>query len=143
MDTHLRRYIRAQTKAKLVKPWLDAILGESDTVLERRVIAATSTIGTSDQNIRIQSAAKGRRMSGGLQPKLDYPGVEFGSDRNKVTKYTRQGHVVRRHTARQMPARRNAGPFYVSARKMIPRLASLWVQTIVHTVADVFEGRIR
>ena len=35
----------------------------------------------SNQNVRIQAANKGRRLSGGLDPKTDYPAVEFGANR--------------------------------------------------------------
>lgn len=143
MDRNLKRYIRAQTKAKMTTPWLEAIQSRASTSLERRVIASTATVATSDQNIRIQSAAKGRRLPGGLNPKTEYPAVEFGADRQKKNTYTRQGTRVTRHTARQMKPRNRKGyVFYPAAREMIPRLASLWVQTIVRTVADIFEGRI-
>lgn len=128
----------------MTRPWLDAIMGEARTSLEQRVISATSTIATSDQNIRIQSAAKGRRLSGGLNPKTDYAGVEFGADREKKTSYVRQGSRVTRRTRAQFKPRRKSGyVFYPAARKMVPRLASLWVQTIVRTVADIFDGSVK
>jgi hypothetical protein len=67
--------------------------------------------------------------------------VEFGAAHKKVT-YTRDGHRVTRNTTAQFKGRRRAGyVFYPAAKKMIPRLASLWVQTVVKTYADIFEGR--
>ena len=71
-DRETRRAIRTFTKAEIIKPWLDAVAGEASTSIERRVISSTATVAVSDQNIRIQSASKGRKLSGGLLPKQDY-----------------------------------------------------------------------
>lgn len=124
-DRETRKSIRQYTKANMTRPWLDAIDKEASTVVERRVIASTATVAVSDQNIRIQSAAKGRPLSGGLNPKVHYGPVEFGSSRHKQFR----------------PRNRSGYVFYPAAKKMIPRLASLWVQTVVKTFADIFEGK--
>lgn len=140
-DRDVQRAIRTFTKQRLTTPWLEAINNEATTTLERRVISATATVSVSNQNIRIQSAAKGRKLSGGLQPKVDYAPVEFGSGRHKTT-YTRKGHKVTRTTGTQFKSpNRNGYVFYPAAKKMIPRLASLWVQTVVKTYADIFDGK--
>ena len=142
LDTPVRRVIRLYTKSEPIRPWLDAINRRVTTVLERRVISATSTITTSDQNIRVQSAAKGRRLSQGLNPKTEYPAIEFGGNRESVTTYQRKGHTVRRHASRQLRARNSNGyVFYPAAREMFPRLASLWAQTIVRLIGDLFDGK--
>lgn len=140
-DREVRSAIRAFTKSELTRPWLEAINDRASSTLERRVISATSTIAVSDQNVRVQAASKGRRLSGGLQPKVDYPPVEFGAKQRKTT-YTRKGHRVTRNTTAQFKGRRPSGyVFFPAAREMVPRLASLWVQTVVKVYADIFEGR--
>lgn len=140
----VQRVIRVYTKAELTRPWLESINRRASTQLERRVIAGTATVSVSNQNVRIQSAAKGRRLSGGLNPKVEFPAVEFGADRNKVTSYTRKGSRVKRHTARQMRPRNKSGyVFYPAAKEMIPRLARLWVQTVVKLYGDIFDGKAR
>lgn len=140
-DREVQRAIRTFTKAELTRPWLEAINQEASTAVERRVISATATVAVSNQNIRIQSAAKGRKLSGGLQPKVDYAPVEFGSGRHKTT-YSRKGHWVTRTTGTQFKQPNRKGyVFYPAAERMIPRLASLWVQTVVKTFADIFDGK--
>lgn len=140
-DREVRSAIRAFTKSRITRPWLEAIANEADTTLEQRVIAGTSTVATSDMNVRVQSAAKGRRLSGGLNPKTDYAAVEFGATQQKRT-YMRKGHRVTRNTTAQFKGRKRSGHvFYPAAERMIPRLASLWVQTVVKTLADIFEGK--
>lgn len=125
----------------MTRPWLSAILDQASTRLERDVIGSTATVAVSDQNIRITAATKGRKLSGGLLPKVDYPGVEFGASHKKRT-YTRKGKKVTRNTTAQFKGRNRRGyVFYPAAREMIPRLASLWVQTVVKTYADIFEGK--
>lgn len=147
MDAPVRRYLRSLTKSKMTEPWLSEMNRRATTQLERRVLSATATVATSDQNIRITSASKGRRLRGGFDPKTEYAGVEFGANREKVKTYTRVSkggtrHRVTRHTARQLRGRRTSGyVFYPAAREMIPRLASLWVQTIVKGVSNVFNGK--
>lgn len=140
-DREVRSAIRTFTRAELTRPWLEAINDQASTILERRVISATATVKVSDQNIRITSATKGRRLSGGLSPKTDYAAVEFGAKGGKRT-YTRKGHKVTRNTTAQFKARNRKGyVFYPAATEMIPRLARLWVQTVVKTFADIFDGR--
>lgn len=138
----VQRVIRLYTKSELTRPWLEAINKRASTALERRVISSTATVSVSNQNVRIQSAAKGRKLSGGLNPKTEFPAVEFGANRNKVTSYTRKGHRVKRRTAVQMRPRNKSGyVFYPAASEMIPRLARLWVQTVVKVYGDIFDGR--
>jgi hypothetical protein len=140
-DAETRRAIRTFTKAEIVKPWLQAVLSEADTRLERRVIAATATIAVSDQNIRIQSAAQGRPLRGGAKPQDIYAGVEFGG-LGKKKRYMRKGQPVTRNTTAQFRGRRTQGyVFYPAAHEMIPRLARLWVQTVVKTYALIFDGK--
>lgn len=140
-DREVRSAMRSFTKARIVKPWMSELLEASHTRLERLTIGATATVAVSDQNIRIQAATKGRKLSGGFVPKVDYPGVEFGANHQKV-RYMRKGHPVRRNTTAQLrPRNRRGYVFYPTAKRMIPRLASLWVQTVVKTYADIFEGK--
>jgi hypothetical protein len=49
--------------------------------------------------------------------------------------------VTRNTTAQFKPRNRSGYVFYPAAKEMIPRLASLWVQTVVKTFADIFEGK--
>lgn len=140
-DKETRRAVTQYAKAEMVRPWLEGLNDRASTTLERRVIAGTATVAVSDQNVRIQAANKGRALSGGFRPKVDYGPVEFGAADKKVT-YRRKGHPVTRRTRAQFkPPTRQGTVFYPTAREMIPRLASLFVQTVVKVYADIFEGR--
>lgn len=124
IDKSFAAAIRKYTKAMAEPEWKKAIATRSNTRLERRVLSATTTVAVSSSNVRVSSGGKGRPLSGGLTMSQAAPAVEFGSNRYK-----------------QFGPRRMKGPFFRSAENMTPRLASLWVQTVVKTVALALEGK--
>jgi hypothetical protein len=116
----LRKYIKAMAEPE----WRKAVSGRSRTNLERRVISATTTVAVSSSNVTVASGAKGRPLSGGLSMSQAAPAVEFGAIRYK-----------------QFGPRRRKGPFYQAADSMFPRLAALFTQTIVKTMALALDGK--
>lgn len=145
IDKTLQKKVRDYTKAVAGPEWKQALAQRANTRLEHRVIVDTAVISVSNQNVRVQSASKGRRLSGGLDPKTDYAPVEFGMNAKGVT-YTRKSrkggtHRVTRVMGTQFPAARREGPFWQSARNMVPRIAALWVQTTVKTIGNALEGK--
>jgi len=147
LDKTIAKMTRQETKRIAAPEWTKALAERADTRLEHRVIVDTSVITVSNQNVRIQSASKGRALSGGLAPKADYPAVEFGADQTRTTTYRRRSpkgkvHTVTRHATHALKPRTAKGyVFFPAAREMIPRLAALWVQTTVRTIATAFEGK--
>lgn len=147
LDKTIQKMIRRETKTVAAPEWSKALAQRADTRLEQRVLVDTSVVTVSNQNVRVQSASKGRALSGGLNPKTEYPAVEFGADRSKKTTYDRRSpkgntHKVTRRAATGMKRRNGKGyVFYPAASEMIPRMARLWVQTTVRTIATALEGK--
>lgn len=146
LDKTVRKINRQQTKRIAAPEWQKALAQNSMTLLENRVLVNTAVVTVSDQNVRIQSASKGRPLSGGLNPKTDYHAIEFGADQTRRTTYdrTRKGnrHRVTRHATNGLRPRNPRGyVFFPTARSFIPRMASLWVQTTVRTIANALEGK--
>lgn len=143
----MQKMTRQETKRIAAPEWKKALAERADSRFEHRVIVDTSVVTVSNQNVRVQSASKGRPLSGGLNPKADYPAVEFGADRSRMSTYQRRSpnggsHSVTRHTSAQLKGRNpNGYVFYPSAREMVPRIARLWVQTVVRTIATALEGK--
>jgi hypothetical protein len=50
--------------------------------------------------------------------------------------------VTRNTHAQFRGPRRKGYVFYPAAQEMIPRLASLWVQTVVKMTGDMFRGKV-
>jgi hypothetical protein len=136
--------INKLTRTVMSPVWKSEIEGRARTRLDRRVIGAGVRVKAGNPPAGLAAQSK-RKLPGGMVPVEDWTGVEFGSDRGKVTTYTRQtrksGRVqVRRHTARQMPARSPKGRIaYAALRNIGPRMASLWVQTIVRVFSEAVE----
>lgn len=146
VDNTIAKMIRQQTKRVAVPEWTRALARRASSALDRRVMVNTATVAASNQNVRVSSAAKGRPLSGGLNPKTDWHAVEFGANQQQETTYRRRGrngpHTVTRRTNTGLPARNPRGRiFYPAAREMVPRLASLWVQTVVRTIGNALEGK--
>lgn len=145
MDRETAKAIRKYTKPELQAEWQQAVREHASTPLDHAVLADTARLSISDQNVTLKSASVGRSLAGGLSPKADYAAVEFGADRSKVETYTatsRKGKAYRvtRHTRRQLPPIVAKGRVvYPAAADIIPRIASLWVQTVVRTFYETIE----
>lgn|GEM_PF-852702 len=148
----IAKHIRAQTKRLGQAEWQRAMLEQAETRVEHRVLVATARASVSDQNIKLSSASVGRPLAGGLDPKRHYAAVEFGGNPEKYTEYLGRRKMtrgraqrifeVRRRTMRQLrPRRRQGYVFYPAANRMIPRIFSLWAQTVVRATAEALEGR--
>ncbi|GAB6856473.1 hypothetical protein [Microbacterium xylanilyticum] len=145
LDKTIQKMVRQETKRIAAPEWSEALRRRADSALEQKVIVGTAVVSVSNQNVRVQSANKGRPLSGGLSPKTDFPAVEYGADDDTQTykRRSRKGgtHNVTRHTAAQLKRRNARGyVFGPAASEMIPRLARLWVQTTVRTIAEALKG---
>lgn len=147
IDKTLQKQIRTQTKQVAAPEWTKALAERADTRLEHRVIVGTSVVTVSNQNVRVQAAGKGRALRGGLQPTRDYNAVEFGANTERAT-YQRRSRKGRMHSVTRVintqlkPHSGNRGyVFWPAAREMVPRMARLWAQTTVRTIANALEGK--
>lgn len=137
LPNEIRKQIRTSTRADALPIWQSSVRGHVQTALEAKVLLSTARVAVSNQNITLSSARVGRPLSGGLQPKRDYAAVEFGADHDKVLRYSarnKRGTVydVRRRTQTQFKPRKPTGyVIYPAAAEAIPRIASLWVQTVM------------
>ncbi|WP_295012493.1 hypothetical protein [uncultured Microbacterium sp.] len=145
LDKTIQKMIRQETKSIAAPEWTKALTKRANTALEQQVIVNTAVVSVSNQNVRAQSANKGRPLSGGLNPKTDYPAVEWGADDDTQVyeRRSRKGgmHSVKRHTARQFKRRSSGYVWGPTVQEMIPRLARLWVQTTVRTIANAIDGK--
>lgn len=148
MERELAKQIRAAIKSFTQPEWQEAVRGNVSTRLQTRVLSDTARVAVSDQNVTLKSATIGKSLSGGLTPSELMHSAEFGADRNFTRSYTstssrgRQFTVHNRHTRRQFAPRNLKGHVvYPAAASIIPRIASLFVQTTVRTFHDLIERR--
>lgn len=132
----IKSEINKRTRSLMSPAWKQEVESRARTRQDKRVIASGVRVKAGNPPAGLAAQSR-RKLSGGLVPAEQWSGFEFGADRGKVTTYTRatrkSGRVkVTRHTARQLPARSPKGRVaYPAVRAIGPRLAALWVQTIV------------
>ncbi len=144
VDPELRRQLNRQTRDTLGPVWKGEVMSRAKTPLDRAVIGAGVRIKAGNPPAAL-AAQSGRARRGGLVPADSWAPVEFGANRSKVVTYRRRSpagkvHTVRRHTARQLPARVKSGRVaFPALREVGPRAASLWAATIVRTILDTLD----
>jgi hypothetical protein len=75
-------------------------------------------------------------------PGLDPAAVEFGDPNKTYETYSRKGGKVRRRTQQQLPGPvRKGRVVHQGFKRAIPRVVSLYVQTVVRTIYDAWEVR--
>jgi hypothetical protein len=148
MDKTLQTQIRAATRSMIAPEWQKAVAAEASTRLERRVLVDTARVTVSNQNVTLKSAGVGRALAGGAKPVQLVAGAEFGANQAKARSYAARSSkgraytVHNRRTQRQYQPRDRKGRVVMpAAAKVIPRLASLWVQTTVRTFYEAIEKR--
>lgn len=121
----IAREIRGRTKAMILPAWQESVSAAATTPLQREVLANTARVSVSDQNVTLSVATVGKTLKGGGKPQDLWVGAEFGSTEHKqFGPRTSRGKVV-----------------FPSADKVIPRLASLWIQTTIRTFYELMERK--
>lgn len=145
-DKTLRKDLNSRTKEMLGTEWTQA-LGAHITGVNDRVIMAGARVAAGNPPQLIAGNSK-RVLGRGLVPVEHWAAFEYGSSRrDKSEHYMRTSpkgtkHTVKRRTAAQLRARSKTG--YVigpAVSEILPRLAALWVQTIIRTYLDAAEGK--
>lgn len=147
-DKKIAANVRRYTKDLLLPEWQKGLAEHAQTRLEHRTLVDTGRVSMSNQNVTLKSGGLQKKLSGGARASEIYAPVEFGTDRNHETTYTatsRKGnrYQTKRHTRRQFRPL-NGGKGYVvypTAKALIPRFASLWIQTSIRTFHEALEGR--
>ena len=116
--------IRQRTKAMIDPVFREAIQKNASTKLEKE-LAVSARVAVSDQNVTLSVGSVGKKLSGGGTVKQLAPMIEFGA-----TKRRQFG-----------PRNRRGNVFFPTVAQVIPRVASLWVQTTIKTFYEILERR--
>jgi hypothetical protein len=145
LDRELAAQIRAQTRKMAEPEWQEAVRGNVTNRLQTRVLSDSARAAVSDQNVMLRSGGIGKMSDGTPKASLAL-GAEFGANPDaQSTVVNRYGTRYQRHTHKQFrPPRSRGYVVWPAARNIIPRIASLWVQTAVRTIHEQFEkGGVR
>jgi hypothetical protein len=148
MEKEIAKQIRKHTKDVVVPVWQKAVAENISTRLESRAFGNTARVAVSNQNITLSVASVGKPLSGGLNPRSQAHVVEFGADRSTVVSYEARSargtnYTVNKRRTRAMLREKNKKGyvFYPTVREVIPRIASLWIQTTVRAFHEAIEKR--
>lgn len=143
----MKRTINARMRETMNPVWRRSVAEQVTWDMERRVLNAGVRVAAGNPPT-LQGATSRRRVGRSLIPANDWPGFEYGADRNQFARYERRNrsgggyHTVKRRTQRHLRPRRRAGyVFGPAVAETLPRLASLAVQSVVRTYMDILDRK--
>ena len=139
IPNEVAKEIRGRSKSVIVPEWKKGLAERApgERVFHERLVAP-STAYVSDRNVKLIGGANGK-----------FPReTEFGAYREEWAEYTgrRKGKTfpVRRRTQRQFWHFVKTGRVvWPTASDLIPRIASLWIQTTIRTIHEQIEKGTR
>lgn len=152
--------IKKYAKADIVPAWQQELEAQHATPLQQKLLVGTGRATVTNTTVNLRSGGVNAAVSGGLSTdtqgksgggdQSSYRGAEFGANQFLTVSYksrSKKGKefvVHNRHTQKQFPAANKTGyVVYPAARKVIPRVAALWVQTVIRTLHEAFEGTLQ
>lgn len=146
VDTELRAEMTRNIRAVVTPMWKGAVSERGRRRVDEAVLTKGARVNAGARPALVAASSR-RALSGGLVPRDEWQGFEFGRTNDSPTTYSRRSptggrHSVTRHTRRQLPPRYADGRvLYKAVGAIGARVFSLWAQTAIRTVFDALEGR--
>ena len=137
-----RRNVTKYTGQNAEPIWFEETRGQASTRLQQRALVNTARVGVATRNIYLRSGGVGVMSSGAPVSDVAF-GAEFGGNPQKViTQTSRKGKRYNRRLGGVFGApRRGGNVVYPAARKSIPRVASVAIQSAYRALLDALDGR--
>lgn len=146
VERDLRNKINRETKAELDPVWKNEVESRISSARDARIFKTGTRIAGGNPPVAYSMTSK-RKMRGGLVPVDQGRAFEFGGNRNAVRTVEGRSpkgkrYTYKRHTQKQLPPTYAGGRIVTPAIKaVLPRMASLWAQTVVKSILDAAEGK--
>ncbi|WP_157156261.1 hypothetical protein [Diaminobutyricimonas sp. LJ205] len=139
LDREVAAQLRKHTRKAAEPIFQDAVRANVTTRLQTRVLSDTARVSVSDSNVTLKSAMVGKVH--GIPTSVLAPATEFGAQPTTLISTTsKTGTPYKRRIGSSFGLPRRKGyVFHPAVRESIPRMASLWLQTALRTVAEQFE----
>lgn len=145
LPRELTKQTRKFTKQLVDKEWKAGLAKRAVTPIQRAVLVRTAVSSVTPTNVSLKSATKGK-VSSGTPSQVLASGAEFGADMDRYSRYTRRSPKGRTHTVTRRTARafgwhrgRDGRVVFPTAQDIAPRVASIYVQTLLRTTAEALE----
>jgi hypothetical protein len=141
MDKELSAQIRKATKSVTQTEWQRALSSHASSSLDQAVLVKSGRVAASNKNISLKSGTLGTKLSGGAKTFELTGGVEFGAhpDKRIRSRSSKGKAYTRRLGSVFKPYKATGYVAYPAAAETIPRIAALWVQTVVRTFHEAIE----
>lgn len=148
VERDVRNAIRRSMRATMAPVWQSAVEERLGTRLDTAVLGSGVRVTPGNPPVLIAAGSRRpiRRGTRGLVPADDYHALEFGVLPAKPTTYRRVNrkaggtHTVTRNVRAGLPPRTPGGRVvYPAAAELAPRLAALFVQTVVRGIYEAVE----
>lgn len=142
-DKEIRSEISKSMRSTMSPEWKSEVTqGLTGGRMEARMLLPGTRIAAGNPPTLI-AASSTRKVGNGLIPNVNAPGYEFGSHGTRVSEVvSSKGKKYKRHTTRHLPAyKKNGRVVYPAASRILPRVASYWVQSIIRAFMDAAETR--
>ena len=144
MDKELSAQIRKATKTVTTAEWKTAVEDHASTALERRTLVATARVAVSNKNVSLRAGQLAKKTSGGGKTYQLTPAVEFGADPERtIPSHKGATRYERKLGGAFKPRNKKGYVAYPAAADIIPRIAALWVATVVRTFHEAVEKGTR
>lgn len=132
--------LRAHTKNTAHTIWRDEIDSTAMTRLQTVTLSRTARVAVSDTNVTLKSATTGKVGHSKTLAVVIANAVEFGANPNKIITVNHRGTQYKRRIGNTFGAPTRSGKtVHPAAANVTPRLASLWFQTTLRTIAETLE----
>lgn len=139
IDRESAAQLRKETKLNAGPIWRESINERLQTRIQARVLGESARVAVTDSNVVMKSGGLGKTR--GVPNTILKGGAEFGADPKKQIKQrSRNGNAYTRSRGRTFLLPRSKGyVVFNAAADATPRLASLWWQTYVRSLAETLE----
>lgn len=147
LPAETRKQVRVATKGAALPIWQESVGTHVQSRAEALAFGRTARVAVTDKGVLLQAARIGKPLRGGLNPRTQWHALEFGGTPDTlrgVAMTSRKGkaYTATRHTQRQLRPRRRAGyVVFPAIGDAVPRLFSLWLQTVARAGHEALEGR--
>jgi hypothetical protein len=147
LPAEVRKQVRVATKGAALPIWQESVGLHVQSRAEGLAFGRTARVAVTDRGVMLQAARVGKPLRGGLDPRTQWHALEFGGTPDTVrgvamTSRKGRAYTATRHTQRQLRPRRRTGyVVFPAVADAVPRLFSLWLQTITRAGHEALEGR--
>lgn len=143
-DKTIRTQVNNSMRETFNPVWKEMIASKARGGMESRMLTPGTRLAAGNPPALVAASSSrkiGRAGENRLSPNRHAAGWEFGADRGAYSDINRKGTRFEARRQKHLPPRIRGGRVvHPSAGKLLPRIASYWVQSVVRAFMTAAEG---